>query len=129
MSRSISSPVDWRIRLKNLYVDGFTSNQIWEQATRILQSTGDEIERDITFALFIELPASGLGVHDGTSEGVQDVLRRIHDVGNKKRKRSDLESDSVTQLQLKNLYVDGFTSNQIWEQAVHVEVLQLELGD
>lgn len=39
---------------------------------------------------------------------------------NKKRKRSDLESDSVTQLQLKNLYVDGFTSNQIWEQATRI---------
>jgi U3 small nucleolar RNA-associated protein MPP10 len=39
---------------------------------------------------------------------------------NKKRKRSDLESDSITQLQLKNLYVDGFTSNQIWEQATRI---------
>ncbi|CDM28070.1 hypothetical protein CBS147339_2787 [Penicillium roqueforti] len=39
---------------------------------------------------------------------------------NKKRKRSDLESDSVTQLQLKNLYVEGFTSNQIWEQATRI---------
>ncbi|KXG52338.1 U3 small nucleolar ribonucleoprotein complex, subunit Mpp10p [Penicillium griseofulvum] len=37
-----------QLQLKNLYVDGFTSNQIWEQATRILESTGDEIERDIT---------------------------------------------------------------------------------
>ncbi|KAJ6094671.1 hypothetical protein N7467_002184 [Penicillium canescens] len=36
------------LQLKNLYVDGFTSNQIWEQATRILESTGDEVERDIT---------------------------------------------------------------------------------
>lgn len=39
---------------------------------------------------------------------------------NKKRKRSDLDSDSVIQLQLKNLYVDGFTSNQIWEQATRI---------
>ncbi|KAF3388488.1 U3 small nucleolar RNA-associated protein MPP10 [Penicillium rolfsii] len=34
--------------LKNLYVAGFTSNQIWEQATRILESAGREVERDIT---------------------------------------------------------------------------------
>jgi U3 small nucleolar RNA-associated protein MPP10 len=37
-----------QLQLKNLYVDGFTSNQIWEQATRILESTGEEVERDIT---------------------------------------------------------------------------------
>ncbi|KAJ5381016.1 uncharacterized protein N7496_003444 [Penicillium cataractarum] len=36
------------LQLKNLYVDGFTSNQIWEQATRILESAGREVERDIT---------------------------------------------------------------------------------
>ncbi|CAI7662331.1 unnamed protein product [Penicillium bialowiezense] len=37
-----------QLQLKNLYVDGFTSNQIWEQATRILESTGEEVERDIS---------------------------------------------------------------------------------
>ncbi|GLI80139.1 U3 snoRNP protein [Penicillium ochrochloron] len=36
------------LQLKNLYVAGFTSNQIWEQATRILESAGKEVERDIT---------------------------------------------------------------------------------
>ncbi|KAJ5176441.1 uncharacterized protein N7482_002318 [Penicillium canariense] len=36
------------LQMKNLYVDGFTSNQIWEQATRILESAGREVERDIT---------------------------------------------------------------------------------
>lgn len=36
------------LQLKNLYVDGFNSNQIWEQATRILESAGKEVERDIT---------------------------------------------------------------------------------
>ncbi|KAJ5745540.1 U3 small nucleolar ribonucleoprotein complex subunit Mpp10p [Penicillium odoratum] len=35
------------LQLKNLYVDGFTSNQIWEQATRILDAAGNEIERDV----------------------------------------------------------------------------------
>lgn len=36
------------LQLKNLYIDGFTSNQIWEQATRILESAGSEVERDVT---------------------------------------------------------------------------------
>jgi U3 small nucleolar ribonucleoprotein component len=35
------------LQLKTLYVDGFTSNQIWEQAIRILDSAGSEVERDI----------------------------------------------------------------------------------
>lgn len=36
------------LKLKNLYVDGFTSSQIWEQAMRILESAGSEVKRDIT---------------------------------------------------------------------------------
>ncbi|KAJ5179650.1 hypothetical protein N7492_002860 [Penicillium capsulatum] len=35
------------LQLKSLYVDGFTSNQIWEQAIRILASSGFETERDV----------------------------------------------------------------------------------
>ncbi|KAJ5191176.1 uncharacterized protein N7498_010161 [Penicillium cinerascens] len=35
------------LQLKNLYVDGFTSNQIWEQAIRILESAGSEVQRDV----------------------------------------------------------------------------------
>ena len=34
------------LQLKQLYVEGFTLDQIWEQATRILDSTSKEIERD-----------------------------------------------------------------------------------
>lgn len=34
------------LQLKQLYVEGFTSDQIWEQATRILDSTSREVERD-----------------------------------------------------------------------------------
>ncbi|CAG7917227.1 unnamed protein product [Penicillium olsonii] len=52
----------------------------------------------------------------GSVVDAQTTRRQI----NKKRKRSDLESDQITQLQLKNLYVDGFTSNQIWEQAIRI---------
>lgn len=47
--RSEPEPVAaYRLQLKSLYVDGFTSDQIWEQATRILESAGSEIERDFT---------------------------------------------------------------------------------
>ncbi|CAG8194294.1 unnamed protein product [Penicillium nalgiovense] len=56
-----------QLQLKNLYVDGFTSNQIWEQATRILESTGDEIERDIT------LIAQHGGYMESDSEQLEDI--------------------------------------------------------
>lgn len=36
------------LQLKNLYVDGFTPSQVWEQATRILEAAGNEVERDLT---------------------------------------------------------------------------------
>ncbi|OJJ49508.1 hypothetical protein ASPZODRAFT_149038 [Penicilliopsis zonata CBS 506.65] len=36
------------LRLKQLYVDGFTSDQIWEQAMLILESVGLEVKRDIS---------------------------------------------------------------------------------
>ncbi|KAJ5570372.1 uncharacterized protein N7459_009802 [Penicillium hispanicum] len=36
------------LQLKTIYVDGFTPNQIWEQATRILESAGGEVERNVT---------------------------------------------------------------------------------
>ncbi|KAL2819951.1 U3 small nucleolar ribonucleoprotein complex, subunit Mpp10 [Aspergillus cavernicola] len=37
------------LRLKQLYVDGFTSDQIWEQSLRIFDSADQEIERDYSF--------------------------------------------------------------------------------
>ncbi|KAI9039265.1 rRNA-processing protein MPP10 [Aspergillus affinis] len=36
------------LQLKQLYVEGFSSDQIWEQALRILQSSSEEIEHDYT---------------------------------------------------------------------------------
>ncbi|KAJ5501669.1 U3 small nucleolar ribonucleoprotein complex subunit Mpp10p [Penicillium expansum] len=57
-----------QLQLKNLYVDGFTSNQIWEQATRILESTGDEIERDITL-----ISQHGGYMDSGDSEELEDI--------------------------------------------------------
>ncbi|KKK16580.1 hypothetical protein ARAM_003081 [Aspergillus rambellii] len=40
------------LRLKQLYVDGFTSDQVWEQALRIFDSANQEIERD--YSLWVE---------------------------------------------------------------------------
>ncbi|PYI10396.1 Mpp10 protein [Aspergillus sclerotiicarbonarius CBS 121057] len=37
------------LQLKQLYVEGFTSDQIWQQALRILDSSGGEIERDFAW--------------------------------------------------------------------------------
>ncbi|KAF7162728.1 hypothetical protein CNMCM5623_007897 [Aspergillus felis] len=37
------------LQLKELFVQGFTSDQIWEQATRILDSAKQEIEQDSAF--------------------------------------------------------------------------------
>lgn len=48
--RKRSNPEDDEVatlQLKNLYVEGFTSGQVWEQATRILEAAGGEIERDV----------------------------------------------------------------------------------
>ena len=49
------------LRLKQLYVDGFTSDQIWEQALRIFDSTHQEIQRDYaTWVHDVRQPVAGL---------------------------------------------------------------------
>ena len=40
--------VNQALQLEQLYVGGFTPDQIWEQAIRILDSTGKDIQRDYT---------------------------------------------------------------------------------
>lgn len=42
--------VNQALQLDYLYVEGFTSDQIWEQAVRILESAGKGIKRDCTFS-------------------------------------------------------------------------------
>lgn len=69
------------LQLKNLYVDGFTSNQIWEQATRILESTGDEVERDITL-ITQHSGYSSLSDHEQT-----------HDVSDPENAQTDSDSN------------------------------------
>lgn len=58
------------LQLKNLYVDGFTSNQVWEQATRILEAAGSEIERDVNLlAKYDDQPSSA---SENESESLDD---------------------------------------------------------
>lgn len=65
------------LQLKNLYVNGFTPNQIWEQATRILDSAGCEIERDASLLSKLsdypssanEQPSDSLDVSDPEGTG------------------------------------------------------------
>ena len=45
-STARENSLDRILQLKQLYVDGFASDQIWEQAARILDSTEDEIKRN-----------------------------------------------------------------------------------
>ncbi|PWY93841.1 Mpp10 protein [Aspergillus sclerotioniger CBS 115572] len=42
-------PSTQALQLKQLYVEGFTSDQIWQQALRILDYSGGEIERDLSW--------------------------------------------------------------------------------
>ncbi|KAJ5907976.1 hypothetical protein N7495_000658 [Penicillium taxi] len=57
--RSETDSIHPQLQLKNLYTEGFTSNQIWEQAIRILESAGAEVERDVTLlAKDIDYPSS-----------------------------------------------------------------------
>lgn len=58
---------DQILQLKQLYVDGFTSDQIWEQAIRILDSTGKEIERGGGYARDSSLKAQVPSEHAGNS--------------------------------------------------------------
>lgn len=65
------------LRLKQLYVDGFTSDQIWEQALRIFDSTNQEIQRDYaTWVHYVhqsvaELPERALHLGSSSQDDVE----------------------------------------------------------
>ncbi|OJJ03833.1 hypothetical protein ASPVEDRAFT_134493 [Aspergillus versicolor CBS 583.65] len=65
------------LRLKQLYVDGFTSDQIWEQALRIFDSTDQEIQRDYaTWVHYVhqsvaELPERALHLDSSSQDDVE----------------------------------------------------------
>ncbi|KAL4801282.1 U3 small nucleolar ribonucleoprotein complex, subunit Mpp10 [Aspergillus unguis] len=61
------------LRLRHLYVDGFSSDQIWEQALRIFDSTDEEIQRDYGFwtheePQFAAKIRDNAGLSDGSSQ-------------------------------------------------------------
>ena len=64
---------DQILQLKQLYVDGFTSDQIWEQAIRILDSTGKEIERDDSYSRDSSLKMQVPSEHAGNSTSEIEV--------------------------------------------------------
>ncbi|OJJ71499.1 hypothetical protein ASPBRDRAFT_126697 [Aspergillus brasiliensis CBS 101740] len=49
-------PTNQALQLKQLYIDGFTSDQIWQQALRILDSSGGEVERDLAWWSAVSKP-------------------------------------------------------------------------
>ncbi|KAF7115257.1 hypothetical protein CNMCM5793_001684 [Aspergillus hiratsukae] len=63
------------LQLKELFVQGFTSDQIWEQATRILDSAKQEIEQDSARHVepaFLDARASPVQSHQVNSEEVSN---------------------------------------------------------
>ncbi|KAL4993465.1 U3 small nucleolar ribonucleoprotein complex, subunit Mpp10 [Aspergillus recurvatus] len=59
------------LRLRQLYVDGFTSDQVWEQALRIFDSADQEIQRDCTICTNSRQPDISA---DSPSENDNDTL-------------------------------------------------------
>ncbi|KAJ5949744.1 hypothetical protein N7454_001328 [Penicillium verhagenii] len=72
------------LQLKNLYVDGFTSSQIWEQATRILDAAGNEIERDVNLLATNDESSSSVSEEESDSLDFSDL------------EGTDSESDDVS---------------------------------
>ncbi|KAL4789019.1 U3 small nucleolar ribonucleoprotein complex, subunit Mpp10 [Aspergillus venezuelensis] len=64
------------LRLRELYVAGFTSDQIWEQALRIFDATDEELQRDYSFWARTtqaghESPFSAQDIHDSAREDAE----------------------------------------------------------
>ncbi|KAL3456825.1 U3 small nucleolar ribonucleoprotein complex, subunit Mpp10 [Aspergillus heterothallicus] len=74
------------LQLKELYVDGFSSDQIWEQALRIFDSADQEIERDFTSWL------------QNIQGSTNDILEKP--VYNLSEDESGLECDFVSELEV-----------------------------
>ncbi|RHZ56777.1 rRNA-processing protein MPP10 [Aspergillus thermomutatus] len=67
------------LQLKELFVQGFTSDQIWEQATRILDSAKQEIEHDSALVaqhverVFLDARASPVQSHEVESDDTSNI--------------------------------------------------------
>ncbi|KAL3262586.1 hypothetical protein ABHI18_002630 [Aspergillus niger] len=87
------------LQLKQLYVDGFTSDQIWQQALRILDSSGDEVERDFTWWSAVSKP------YDPPLTSTYDLA-----LDDAELEGSNLDSQSETDLTRSSIDDDDFSS-------------------
>lgn len=84
------------LQLKELFVQGFTSDQIWEQATRILDSAKQEIEQDSALIAqhvepaFLDARASPFLSQEANSEDISN----FSDISDSAADRSDRDSAS-----------------------------------
>ncbi|KAL4813027.1 U3 small nucleolar ribonucleoprotein complex, subunit Mpp10 [Aspergillus spinulosporus] len=69
------------LRLKQLYVDGFTSDQVWEQALRIFDSADQEIQRDYTvYANDLQPGFSAESSSEGNISSLRDASDELEDI-------------------------------------------------
>ncbi|KAJ5081418.1 U3 small nucleolar ribonucleoprotein Mpp10 [Penicillium alfredii] len=90
-----------QLQLKSLYVNGFTSNQIWEQATRILESAGDELERDITLIATpddLSSTAEGQEISDpeGTGSDIESLDNLPEDISEGASEDGDTGTEDIS---------------------------------
>ncbi|RDW59395.1 rRNA-processing protein MPP10 [Aspergillus mulundensis] len=94
------------LRLKQLYVDGFTSDQVWEQALLIFDSADHEIQRDYTiWANDRQSNTESLyrddvdSVEDGFSDELEDVTEDGSD-NDEQNEEQDTGAENVSQIDL-----------------------------
>ncbi|EAA60038.1 hypothetical protein AN4298.2 [Aspergillus nidulans FGSC A4] len=90
------------LRLRQLYVDGFTSDQVWEQALRIFNSADQEIQRDYTVCANNRQPGSseespsedGINSLRDASDEPEDILEDFSDDNEQGGERDGEAEDS-----------------------------------
>jgi U3 small nucleolar RNA-associated protein MPP10 len=92
------------LRLRQLYVDGFTSDQVWEQALRIFDSADQEIQRDYTVCVnnrqpgFSEESPSEDDINSlgDASDELEDIMENFS-VDNEQGGERDGEAEDLSQ--------------------------------
>ncbi|KAL2816171.1 U3 small nucleolar ribonucleoprotein complex, subunit Mpp10 [Aspergillus granulosus] len=88
------------LQLKQLYVEGFSSDQIWEQALRIFDSADQEIERDYTiWAQNIQQPASELSDNSASLDGLSEDESNMEDGDSASDLEGSMSGSSVDEAQ------------------------------
>lgn len=90
------------LRLRQLYVDGFTSDQVWEQALRIFDSADQEIQRDYTVFAINRQPGSseespsedGINSLRDASDELEDIMGDYSDDNEQGGERDGEAEDS-----------------------------------